>query len=52
MEKKHAAILQRDFPAALAEKSIHCVGIPDEYEFMNKDLIVLLEGAVEEFIQR
>jgi predicted protein tyrosine phosphatase len=50
MEKKHAAILQQDFPEALTGKQVRCLGIPDEYEFMDPDLVAMLGAATAELI--
>ena len=47
MEKKHSDILRQRFPDLVVSKPIHCLGIPDEYEFMDEDLVAMLEAAVE-----
>lgn len=51
MEKKHGSILREKFAEALNDKQIHCLGIPDDYEFMDEDLVSLLEAAVAALVQ-
>jgi len=43
MEKAHRNRLNRKFKHALAGKRIAVLNIPDEYEYMDKDLIQLLK---------
>jgi len=50
MEKRHATIISERFPKAVESKQVHCLGIPDEYEFMDEDLVAMLRAAVKEFI--
>jgi predicted protein tyrosine phosphatase len=44
MEKKHVRRLQGKFSNALAGKKVICLHIPDEFEYMNEDLIGLLQS--------
>jgi len=46
MEKKHLRRLQDKFPEAIADKKIICLHIPDEYEFMQPELVDLLQASV------
>jgi len=46
MEKKHADILRSRFPEAVAEKSVVVLGIPDDFEFMDPELIALLRAEL------
>ena len=46
MEKKHVRRLQEKFTDELAGKRLICLNIPDEYEFMQPELIELLESSV------
>ena len=46
MEKKHLRRLQDKFPEAIANKKIICLHISDDYEFMQPELVDLLEAAV------
>ena len=39
MEKSHLSRLRRKFPEALQGKTVVCLHIPDEYEFMDPDLL-------------
>lgn len=50
MEKRHAAILRQDFQQTLIGKRLRCLDIPDDYEFMDPDLIGMLEAVVAELI--
>jgi len=46
MEKAHRAKLQRRFRAALARKRVICLDIPDDYAFMQPELVQLLEARM------
>jgi len=46
MEKKHLRRLQEKFPEAVAGKKIICLHIADDYEFMQPELVDLLEAGV------
>jgi predicted protein tyrosine phosphatase len=46
MEKKHLRRLQEKFPDELADKRVFCLNIPDDYQFMQPELITLLQAAV------
>jgi predicted protein tyrosine phosphatase len=46
MEKKHIRRLQEKFPEEIAGRDLICLHIPDEYEFMQPELIDLLESSV------
>ncbi len=46
MEKKHLRRLQDRFPEELAGKRVVCLNIPDDYQFMQPELITLLQAAV------
>jgi len=43
MEKQHRAKLQRRFRAALRGQRIICLDIPDDYAFMQQELVALLK---------
>jgi predicted protein tyrosine phosphatase len=49
MEPKHRAYLQSKFPEAVAGKPIHCLNIPDDFQFMDSDLIATLQSAFDQF---
>ncbi len=42
MERVHRSRLSQSFPRALKAKKIVVLGIPDNYEFMDEDLIAIL----------
>lgn len=46
MEKAHRSKLQRRFRAALGGKRVICLDIPDDYDFMQPELVQLLETKV------
>lgn len=46
MEPKHARRLREKFADELADKPLICLHIPDDYQFMQPELIALLESAV------
>lgn len=46
MEKAHRSKLQRRFRAALAGKRVICLDVPDNFAFMQPELIRLLETKV------
>ena len=50
MEKKHLRRLQEKFPDAIADKKIICLHIADDYEFMQPELIDLLEAGVASYL--
>jgi len=50
MEKKHLRRLHDKFPEAIADKKIICLHIPDEYEFMQPELVDLLQASVTPYL--
>lgn len=46
MEKEHKAKLSARFREHLAGKRVVCLGIPDNYKFMEPALVKLLKGKV------
>ena len=50
MERKHADYLREKFPDAIAGKPVHNLRIPDDFEFMDEDLIAMLKGRVIQHI--
>ncbi|ACS98784.1 Protein-tyrosine phosphatase, low molecular weight [Paenibacillus sp. JDR-2] len=51
MEKKHLRRLQAKFASELIGKQVICLGIPDEYGFMDAELIDLLKSTVSDYIE-
>lgn len=50
MEQTHRTKLQQRFKPYLDGKPIVCLGIPDDYAFMDPALIALLERKVRPFL--
>ncbi|WP_205516988.1 protein tyrosine phosphatase [Paenibacillus sp. SYP-B3998] len=51
MEKKHVKRIKEKFHDAIADKKLICLDIPDEYPFMNEELIETLKSRVSEYIE-
>ena len=50
MERAHRAKLQRRLGAQLRGRRIICLDIPDDYDFMQPELVALLEKKVGPFL--
>ncbi|MFN3816592.1 hypothetical protein [Brevundimonas sp.] len=50
MERAHRAKLQRRFRAHLKRVRVVCLDIPDDYAFMQPELVALLEKRVGRFL--
>ena len=50
MEKSHLNRLRRKFPEALQGKRVVCLQIPDEYEYMDPDLVEELRGKLAPYV--
>lgn len=50
MEKAHQTTLSSKFKGHLRNKSMVCLDIPDEYEFMDPMLVRLLKAKVTRFL--
>jgi predicted protein tyrosine phosphatase len=50
MEKRQRNLLQKKFKDIYARKRIVCLYIPDEYDYMDPDLIDLLKAAVTRYL--
>ena len=50
MEQKHKNQLKAKFSRLLQNKPIHVLDIPDEYRYMDEELIELLNTAVTPFL--
>jgi predicted protein tyrosine phosphatase len=46
MEKKHLRRLREKFAEELTEKRVICLNIPDDFQFMQPELVTLLQSAV------
>ncbi|GGC07290.1 low molecular weight protein tyrosine phosphatase family protein [Pseudoduganella buxea] len=51
MEKAHRNRLATRFQAHLKNKRVICLDIPDDYEYMQPELIKLLEAKVGKFLR-
>lgn len=49
MENTHRNKLRKRFKADLGKARVICLGIPDEYEFMDEGLVRLLKAKVGRF---
>lgn len=51
MERKHVRRLQAKFSDSLRDKPLVCLDIPDDFRFMDEELIELLKSRVSEHIE-
>jgi predicted protein tyrosine phosphatase len=51
MEKQHRSKVSRRFKPQLSGKRLVCLDIPDNYEFMQPELIALLESRAARFLR-
>jgi predicted protein tyrosine phosphatase len=51
MEKTHRNKLTRKFRAHLSNKRVICLDIPDNYDFMDPELVRLLNAKVPRFLR-
>lgn len=51
MEKRHRSRLMRQYRQALAGKRVICLDIPDDYAYMQPELIELLQRKVAELLR-
>lgn len=50
MEEKHRSRIQADFRDEMRHKDVHVLDIPDDYKFMDPELVELLVDAVEPIV--
>ncbi|RWB67873.1 MAG: protein tyrosine phosphatase [Mesorhizobium sp.] len=50
MEKTHRAKLQKKFRSSLKGARVICLDIPDDYEFMDPELVRLLDARVSRYL--
>jgi predicted protein tyrosine phosphatase len=48
MEKRHKERLRQKHPEAMTGKTCHCLFIPDDYEYMDAELIAVLREKMRE----
>ena len=51
MEKRHRDYIKKKFQRAADETRIICLGIPDEYNYMDYDLVDLLKDRVTPYLK-
>ena len=51
MEKRHSAIIQRNYQEAIEGKSMVVLHIPDDYQYLDEELIEILESRLAEYIE-
>ena len=51
MERKHAEYLHRRFAEAIAGKPLHCLQVPDDFEFMDPELIETLKSSLSRYVR-
>lgn len=51
MEKRHRTQLAQRFKGQLSGKKVVCLDIPDNYQFMQAELVVLLEKRVSGYLR-
>ncbi|MCW2922896.1 MAG: Methyltransferase type 11 [Thermoleophilia bacterium] len=50
MEPTHVEQLRQRFGSLLAERTFVCLDIPDEYEYMDPELVEILSRALDDFL--
>ena len=50
MEKKHLRRLRERYAEELADKRVICLNIPDDYQFMQPELVELMQAAVAPYL--
>jgi len=50
MERMHRNKVQKRYPRALKDKRIVCLDIPDDYDFMDAELVRILESRMARFL--
>jgi predicted protein tyrosine phosphatase len=50
MEKRHAAIIQQKYPDNIKDRSIITLHISDDYQYMDPELIDILESRLAEYL--
>jgi predicted protein tyrosine phosphatase len=51
MEKQHGVKLKQKFTASLQGKKVVCLDVPDRYQFMQPELITLLQQKVGRYLR-
>lgn len=51
MEKKHFRRIREKYPDIVSKKRVVCLNIPDDFEYMDEELIELLESGVGGYLE-
>ena len=51
MEERHLNFIRKTYPAIFKGKNIVCLDVPDNYDYMQAELIVLLRDRFEELVR-
>ena len=51
MEKSHRNKISKKFKLGLRNKRVICLDIPDDYDYMDPELVAVLEERVQQFIR-
>ncbi len=51
MEKRHAAILRQKYPSEIAAKSLVILHVPDDYQYLDPELIEILTSRLTEYLE-
>lgn len=51
MEPKHQQILQAEFRQFVRDKRIEVLNIPDEYKYMDPELVAMLDLEADHFLE-
>ena len=52
MEKQHRSFIRNKYPVYYDKKKIVCLYIPDDFDFMEPELIAILRNKVEDVYKR
>lgn len=50
MEKRHLSLLRNKYRQEMQGRRIVCLNIPDDYDFMDRELVLLLKSLLSEYI--
>jgi predicted protein tyrosine phosphatase len=50
MEKRHSAIIHRNYPEEITAKAMEILHIADDYQYMDAELIEILESRLGEYL--
>jgi len=50
MEQTHTRKLKKKFKSILNKQHVICLGIPDDYEYMDEELVNILKNKVPQFV--